>query len=502
MIVEDEGLVALQIKDSLESIGYEVPAVLSSGQDAITRTPEVAPDLILMDIHLKGSIDGVEAAAQIRHSLDIPVIYITAFSDDITVERAKDTEPFGYILKPISEKPLQIAIEMALRKANSEKTLKMNQDLYSSILKGIGQGILVADLKGSIKFINRFAENISEWKQEDAAGKRLNEVFVILEPKKKTQVKLPLDEAILDGKIKKMDDFILVTKKKREVAVDFSIAPLCNKFENAIGIVFLFTPRGGSEPAVEPEIEEAKEDKKESLFPQHGKTVGDITCEWLYRKGNASSRDLFDFFPIDKNQVAFYIVDTAGHSYTTNIFLINLHQFLSTDIDRGGILLKRIPQPVLLSPREVVMELNRRFYFDLNDNPFFTLIYGITNLVSGKTRIVRAGHPFPIYQEAGGKLTLIESEGYAIGMFPEIEVAEFDFTFEKHSRLFLYSDGLIDSTFADINQSAFSRLKEFIEKNKKTPLPELINLLNTEERKWHEKMIVPDDIIAFVIERS
>jgi phosphoserine phosphatase RsbU/P len=186
----------------------------------------------------------------------------------------------------------------------------------------------------------------------------------------------------------------------------------------------------------------------------------------------------------------------------TNIFLINLHQFLSTDINRGGILVKRTPLPVLLTPKEVVIELNRRFYFDLNDNPFFTIIYGITNLDTGKTKIVRAGHPFPIYQNADGKLSLIESEGYAVGMFPEIEVTEYEFVFEKHSRLILFSDGLIDSTFADINQTAFARLKDFVEKNKNTPLPDLIRSLSQEERKWHEKTIAPDDIIAFVIERQ
>ena len=108
---------------------------------------------------------------------------------------------------------------------------------------------------------------------------------------------------------------------------------------------------------------------------------------------------------------------------------------------------------------------------------------------------------FPIFQEKSGKITLIESEGYAIGMLPEIEIAEYELQFDKGSRLILYSDGLIDSTFADINQTAFSRLISFLEKGINTPIDSLIVNLEDAERKWHEKSIVPDDVIAFIIER-
>ena len=99
MVVEDEGIVALDIQSKLESKGYEVPAVLATGEDAIDRAGELLPDLILMDIQLAGELDGTQAAERIHELYDIPVVYLTAFSDDRTLNRAKNAEPFGYMLK-------------------------------------------------------------------------------------------------------------------------------------------------------------------------------------------------------------------------------------------------------------------------------------------------------------------------------------------------------------------------------------------------------------------
>lgn len=124
MIVEDENITALELRERLEEWGYTVPAVVSTGTQAIQKAAETMPDLVLMDIILKGDMDGVEAAEQIRARLDIPVIYVTAYADERTLQRAKITEPYGYILKPFEERELRIIIEMALYKHLMEKVLK------------------------------------------------------------------------------------------------------------------------------------------------------------------------------------------------------------------------------------------------------------------------------------------------------------------------------------------------------------------------------------------
>jgi CheY-like chemotaxis protein len=114
LVVEDENIVALEIKKRLQHLGYTVAGVAATGEDAVRKAEGILPDLVLMDIMLKGEIDGIDAASEIRRRLNIPVIYLTAYSDGETLERAKLTEPYGYILKPFEEDDLRTTIEIAL----------------------------------------------------------------------------------------------------------------------------------------------------------------------------------------------------------------------------------------------------------------------------------------------------------------------------------------------------------------------------------------------------
>ncbi len=124
LIVEDEWIVANDIQTSLQKLGYEISAVVASGEEAIQEAENKHPDLILMDIVLQGKIDGIEAAREINLRLDIPVIYLTAYSERGLLEQAKRTEPFGYMIKPFRDKELHTTIEMALFKHQTEKELK------------------------------------------------------------------------------------------------------------------------------------------------------------------------------------------------------------------------------------------------------------------------------------------------------------------------------------------------------------------------------------------
>ncbi|HDZ11506.1 MAG TPA: response regulator, partial [Bacteroidetes bacterium] len=111
LIVEDERIVAEDIRQTILNIGHDVSAIVSSGEDAVAAVEKMAPDLVLMDIVLKGKMDGIEAAKYIRKSFEIPVVYLTAYSDEKTLKRAKKTEPFGYIMKPYHEQDLKTTIE-------------------------------------------------------------------------------------------------------------------------------------------------------------------------------------------------------------------------------------------------------------------------------------------------------------------------------------------------------------------------------------------------------
>ena len=124
LVVEDESIAAMHIQRALQNMGYGVPAVVSSGEEAIQKAAETQPDLVLMDINLKGQMDGVEAAKHIHSNLNVPIIYLTAMSDEDTLRRAKITEPLGYILKPFDERNLRVTIEIALYKHEVENSLK------------------------------------------------------------------------------------------------------------------------------------------------------------------------------------------------------------------------------------------------------------------------------------------------------------------------------------------------------------------------------------------
>ena len=124
LVVEDESIIGMEIQSRLEELGYQVPMVASTGKQAVKAAGELKPDLVMMDISLKGDMDGIEAAARIKDRYDIPIIYLTANTDSLTFERAKISEPFGYLLKPFEERLLPSTIEMALYKAATEKKLR------------------------------------------------------------------------------------------------------------------------------------------------------------------------------------------------------------------------------------------------------------------------------------------------------------------------------------------------------------------------------------------
>jgi signal transduction histidine kinase len=124
LVVENEIIIASDIKSCLEKAGYSVPGIAAYGEQAIAKTAEFAPDLILMDVMLKGEMSGIEAAAEINSRFNIPVVYLTAYSDQSNLQKAKTTQPFGYILKPFEENQLITAIEIALNKHQKEVVMR------------------------------------------------------------------------------------------------------------------------------------------------------------------------------------------------------------------------------------------------------------------------------------------------------------------------------------------------------------------------------------------
>lgn len=188
LVVEDEGVVAEDIQVSLGDLGYEVTAMAKSGEEAIEKAGETRPDLVLMDVHLHGAMDGIEAAQCIHAELGIPIVYLTAFSDDEMLARAKVAEPFGYLIKPYRERELHSTIEIALFKHQLESELRENREWLSVTLRSIGDAVVATDRSGFVKFMNPMAELLTGLAEDEARGRRLEEVLDVRDEKDDAKV--------------------------------------------------------------------------------------------------------------------------------------------------------------------------------------------------------------------------------------------------------------------------------------------------------------------------
>lgn len=145
LIVEDEAIIACDLQRRLEHQGYTVTSAVATGEDAIKKAGEDSPDLVLMDIVLLGELDGIDAAGQIRALYGMPVVYLTAYADERTLERAKLTEPFGYVLKPFDDRELRSIIEMALYKHNIERQLRQSNEFLMTVIESMSHPFYVID---------------------------------------------------------------------------------------------------------------------------------------------------------------------------------------------------------------------------------------------------------------------------------------------------------------------------------------------------------------------
>lgn len=185
LIVEDEHIVAMDIRSYLERNDYEVAGHADHGQDAIKKAGELTPDLILMDISLKGDMDGIEAAAQILALLSLPIIFLTAFSNQSVLDRARLIGPHGYILKPFEERELIVAIDIALYKHAMERKLRESENKFRSVIEHASDGIVLSDNHGNISEWNSAMEQITGLKSSDVIGKPASEAIFGLLPKEK-----------------------------------------------------------------------------------------------------------------------------------------------------------------------------------------------------------------------------------------------------------------------------------------------------------------------------
>ena len=160
LIAEDEILVARDTENMLLNFGYEVLGIAGTGEEAVAAAGELSPDLILMDIRLRGKVDGVEAARQVRELYNLPVIFVTAHADEATLQRAKLAGPIGYLLKPFEEKELRMTVETAVFKWEMDRELRKREEHYRTLVESLREGIVQLDIQERFTFANQAAHQI------------------------------------------------------------------------------------------------------------------------------------------------------------------------------------------------------------------------------------------------------------------------------------------------------------------------------------------------------
>jgi len=235
LIVEDEGLIAADIQQRLERLGYPSPATAGSGAEALRCARSTSFDLVLMDIRLKGTMDGIATAQTLKVELGIPVVYITAHADDETIERAKATEPLGYILKPVTDSALRSTVQIALYKAEMERRLRTSEAWLSTTLRSVGEGIIATNTRGDIVCMNPVAEQLTGWTAADAFGAPLMEVLELQEENDLRPAKNPLYD-LFAGESR---TYSLLSKSGTRTAVELECSENCSDTDllGAIAVV-------------------------------------------------------------------------------------------------------------------------------------------------------------------------------------------------------------------------------------------------------------------------
>lgn len=241
LIVEDDRIVARDIQQQLVGIGHTVAGVTGRGEEAVQLAIEIRPDIILMDIRLRGALDGVQAAEKIRELCQIPVIFLTSYADDETVKRASLTEPFGYLLKPFESSQLRTVIEMGLYKHAAEMKLRESERRYAATLSSIGDAVIATDNQARITFMNGVAEALTGWSLKEAQGQYLQAVFRIVNEDTRDPMEDPITKVLRSGQVVALANHaLLIAREGEQFPLDDRAAPIIDDSGAVTGAVLVF----------------------------------------------------------------------------------------------------------------------------------------------------------------------------------------------------------------------------------------------------------------------
>jgi two-component system cell cycle sensor histidine kinase/response regulator CckA len=223
LIVEDEAIVACDIERRLLKAGYAVPAIAASGEQALSSIEQTRPNLVLMDIHLQGPSDGIAVASEVRKRYQLPVVFLTAYADKATLDRANASGAFSYLVKPIGQVNLASTIEVALYKHHAEQELKQREAWLTTVLYSMADAVVVTDARGGIQFLNPTAERLTGWAHSDAVGRELSDVVRLLDIVDR-DLSGDLNAAMVTGVPLDVRESRLISRTGQEITVEGQVA--------------------------------------------------------------------------------------------------------------------------------------------------------------------------------------------------------------------------------------------------------------------------------------
>ena len=241
VIVEDEGLIAEDIRRQLIAAGYQVPGVADAAPEAMRIIRAASPDLVLMDIRIKGEQDGIHVAQRVHEDLDVPVVFLTAYEDARTLERASEAHPYGYIRKPISGASLRGSIEIAIAKHRCDRQVREQRDWAVNSFAAIPCAVVLTDSKGRVSWLNSAAGKLTGHSTESAFQRPCAEILPLVDALSGTSVDDLVVAAILSGETITLPAGAMLARggEKENIPVEGSVAPASPK-EIAAGAVIAF----------------------------------------------------------------------------------------------------------------------------------------------------------------------------------------------------------------------------------------------------------------------
>ncbi len=240
LIVEDERIVARDLAESLSGMGYEVVGAAANSQSALELAAAHLPSLVLMDVRIEGEIDGIETANVLRSRFDMPVIFLTAYADDDTLARAKNSAPLGYIVKPFKSAELRGTIEMALVRHELERRIREREHWFETTLRSVGDAVLAVDSQGAVNFANPVAEQILGASSAELVGRAIDQVLRLVDEQTHAPIPNPMSRALSDRRALDLPRGVALERAGRGLPIEDSSAPIVDDAGRLLGAVMVF----------------------------------------------------------------------------------------------------------------------------------------------------------------------------------------------------------------------------------------------------------------------